>query len=90
MALHGLFCADVLWPLDLFPSLTLPTHTHPGELRPGADPELVSSGGRAHVERPSPPSTHSSPSPSLSFPLLLVCEMIYCVEWDVNLYYTIP
>ena len=69
MALHGLFCADVLWPLDLFPSLTLPTHTHPGELRPGADPELVSSGGRAHVERPSPPPIPPPPL-SLPFPIL--------------------
>ena len=30
MALNGLFCADVLQPLDLVPSLTLPTNTvHP-------------------------------------------------------------
>jgi len=27
MALNGLFCADVLQPLDLVPSLTLPTNT---------------------------------------------------------------
>jgi len=27
MALNGLFCADVLRPLDLVPSLTLPTNT---------------------------------------------------------------
>ena len=28
MAPNGLFCADVLRPLDLIPSLTLPTHSH--------------------------------------------------------------
>ena len=27
VALNGLFCADVLWPLNLVPSLTLPTNT---------------------------------------------------------------